>query len=326
VIDAPADRTFKGAHLKGYEPKVGDYNVLLPKLDPSIAADAAPLLANNAHFELKYEHFSVVMNKQRRLAFFSAANVSAAGRFKLSGRIDDWLVDPRISRDHQIDNTYYTRNKLDRGHLTRREDMEYGNKVKEAVRSANGTCVFTNCVPQRDIFNQGKAKNIGEDERLWAGLEDYILEHVDPDGDLSLQVFTGPIFSNSDPKYRGQKIPLEFWKVAVGVAPDNELFATAYLLSQKNLIDVSDLDEAVRELPLGAYLTYQRSVGEIENATGLRFFFTRKGNAKETALSTVDPLNGSTGRRPRRRRARMDEAFASANGDALESFDQIVLP
>jgi endonuclease G len=92
VIDAPADRTFKGAHLKGYEPKVGDYNVLLPKLDPSIAADAAPLLANNAHFELKYEHFSVVMNKQRRLAFFSAANVSAAGRFKLSGRIDDWLV------------------------------------------------------------------------------------------------------------------------------------------------------------------------------------------------------------------------------------------
>jgi endonuclease G len=326
VIDAPADRTFKGAHLKGYEAQLGDYKVLLPKLDPSIEADAAPLVADPSQFELKYEHFSVVMNKDRRLAFFSAANLSAGGRFRLTGRTDDWLVDSRIKREHQIDNTYYVRNKLDRGHLSRREDLEYGSNVKEAVRSANGTCVFTNCVPQRDIFNQGKAKNIGDDARLWAGLEDYILDHIDPEGELSLQVFTGPIFSTSDPKYRGQKIPVEFWKVAVGIAPGNALFATAYLLSQENLIDVSDLDEAARELPLGAYLTYQRSVTEIENATGLRFFFKRKGNQADIPLSTVDPLNGPAGLRPRRRRARLNEALGFTNGDTLESFDQIVLP
>ncbi len=326
VIDAPADRTFTGRHLKGYDPTLGNFEVLLPRLDASIAGNAAPLLADGTKFELKYEHFSVVMNKERRLAFFSAATLSAAGRFKLTGRTDDWLVDSRIDREHQIDNTYYKRNKLDRGHLTRREDMEYGNKVKEAVRSANGTCVFPNCVPQRDIFNQGKAKDIGEDSRLWAGLEDYILEHVNPDDELSLQVFTGPIFSASDPKYRGHKIPLEFWKVAVGIATDGELFATAYLLSQENLVDVTDLDEAVRELPLGAYMTYQRRVTDIENATGLRFFFTRKGDAKEFPLSDVDPLDGPAGRRPRRRRARTDEAFTPASGDALQSFDQIVLP
>jgi endonuclease G len=326
VIDAPADRTFKGAHLKGYDPKLGDFGVLLPKLDASIAGNAAPLLADSSQFELKYEHFSVVMNKERRLAFFSAATVSAAGRFILTGRIDDWLVDPRIKREHQIDNTYYKRNKLDRGHLTRREDMEYGDKVKEAVRSANGTCVFPNCVPQRDIFNQGKATNIGNDSRLWAGLEDYILGHVNPDDELALQVFTGPIFSDSDPEYRGHKIPMEFWKVAAGIAADGELFATAYLLSQENLIDVSDLDEAVRELPLGAYMTYQRSVSDIENATGLRFFFTRKGSNKQVPLSDIDPLNGRAGQRPRRRRGRMDEAFTSDSGGALESFEQIVLP
>jgi endonuclease G len=326
VIDAPADRTFKGAHLKGYDPKLGKYSVLLPKLDASIQADAAPLLANNAQFELKYEHFSVVMNKKRRLAFFSAATLSAAGRFKLTGRDDDWLVDTRISRDHQIDNTYYIRNKLDRGHLTRREDMEYGAKVKEAVRSANGTCVFPNCVPQRDIFNQGKAKNVGDDSRLWAGLEDYILEHVNPDDDLSLQVFTGPIFSDSDPKYRGHKVPMEFWKVAAGIAADGELFATAYILSQENLVDVTDLDEAVRELPLGAYMTYQRRVTQIEDATGLRFSFTRDGSNKPLPLSSVDPLDGPAGRRPRRRRPHTDEAFGPTRGDALESFNQIVLP
>jgi endonuclease G len=325
VIDAPADRTFTGKHLKGYDPKLGNFEVLLPRLDASIAGNAAPLVAHNAQIELKYEHFSVVMNKERRLAFFSAATLSAAGRFKLTGRTDDWLVDPRIKREHQIDNTYYSRNKLDRGHLTRREDLEYGSKVKEAVRSANGTCVFTNCVPQRDIFNQGKAKDIGEDSRLWAGLEDYILEHVNPDDELSLKLFTGPIFSESDPGYRGHKIPLEFWKIAVGIAPDGQLFATAYLLSQENLIDVTDLDEAARELPLGAYMTYQRRVAEIEDATGLRFFFN-KGSANEFPLSDVDPLAGAAGRRPRRRRTRTDEAMGSAGGDALENFDQIVLP
>jgi len=325
VIDAPADRTFKGAHLKGYQSKLGKFKVLLPQLDDSIKGDVAPLVADATKSELKYEHFSVVMNKERRLAFFSAANLSAGPRFILSGRTDDWLVDSRISRNHQIDNSYYKRNKLDRGHLTRREDLEFGSNVFDAVRSANGTCVYTNCVPQRDIFNQGKAKNIGDDARLWAGLEDYILEQVNPKDDLSLQVFTGPIFSTSDPKYRGHKIPLEFWKVAVGIAPDENLFATAYLLSQENLIDVTDLDEAVRELPLGAYKLYQRRVTQIENATGLRFFFTKNGNATEIPLSTVDPLDGQPGLRRRRRGSRTDEAFGTADGDALESFSQIVL-
>lgn len=328
LIHSPADRTFTGQHLKGYNSKLDDYTVHLPELSASIAADAAPLVGHPNQFELKYEHFSVVMNKIRRLAFFSAATLSAGGRFKLSGRLDDWMTDDRIDAKHQIDDAYYKRNKLDRGHLTRREDMEYGKTVQDAVRSANGTCVFTNCVPQRDIFNQGKAKGIGDDSKLWAGLEDYILGHIDPDGDLSLKVFTGPIFSLSDPKYRGQRIPMEFWKVAVGVAEDGELFATAYLLSQENLIDVNDLDdEAARELPLGAYLTYQRRVSQIESATGLRFFFSRKGNTKKIPLSEVDPMEGAAGLRPRRRRrSRTDEAFGSAGSDALESLNQIVLP
>lgn len=324
VIDAPADRTFKGEHLEGYEPTIGDYKVHLPELDPSIAEDAAPLIDHPTEKELKYEHFSVVMSQSRRLAFFSAANVSAGGRYILSGRDDAWLVDSRISRQHQIDNSYYLRNKLDRGHLTRREDLEYGTKIKYAVRSANGTCVFTNCVPQLGIFNQGKAKGVGDDARLWAGLEQYILENVDEETP-ELQVFTGPIFSDADPKYRGHKIPLEFWKVAAGIAPDGALFATAYLLSQENLIDVSKLDdEAARELPLGAYLTYQRKVSDIENMTGLRFFFKKNGG-KKTPLSECDPLEK---RKPRRRRRSADanEAFGGGDDFALESFEQIVLP
>ena len=327
IIDAPADRTFEGQHLKGYDPRLGKYEVLLPELDKSIAGDAAPLLDDENEHELKYEHFSVVMNAKRRLAFFSAATVSAGGRFSLSGRADDWLVETRIAREHQIDNSYYLRNKLDRGHLTRREDLEYGKTVKEAVRSANGTCVFTNCVPQLGIFNQGKAKDIGEDERLWAGLEQYILENVLHDDDLSLQVFTGPVFSDSDPKYRGHRIPLEFWKVVAGIAPDGKLFATAYILSQENLLDVSTLDdEAIRELPLGAYKTYQRRITDIENATGLRFLFTSKADGKNVALSTVDPLEASGAARKKRRRPRMSEAFSAGDSAALESFDQIVLP
>jgi endonuclease G len=55
---------------------------------------------------------------------------------------------------------------------------------------------------------------------------------------LLLTVFTGPVFRADDMLYRGQyRIPAEFWKVLAMVKPDCALSATAYLQTQKNLID-----------------------------------------------------------------------------------------
>jgi endonuclease G len=86
-------------------------------------------------------------------------------------------------------------------------------------------------------------------------------------------VFTGPVFRDDDPEYRGVKLPREFWKVLVMVNK-GELSATAYLLGQEELIrdlEAFSDDRRVR--------TYQVSIQRIEELTGLSF-----------GLSEYDPM------------------------------------
>jgi hypothetical protein len=106
------------------------------------------------------------------------------------------------------------------------------------------------------------------------------------------------------------------------------LFATGYVLSQKDLIDVADLEEAVRELPIGEYLTYQRRISDIEDETGLRFFYAKPGGGRSKyKLSDVDPMSKeSAASRRRRARSRTAESTDADDRDALTDFSQIILP
>ncbi|MGI3781784.1 MAG: DNA/RNA non-specific endonuclease [Janthinobacterium lividum] len=60
------------------------------------------------------------------------------------------------------------------------------------------TFSYANAAPQAALFNQG--------ELLWAGLEDYVLEHARTDAQR-LTVLTAPVFADDDPLYRGTRIP-----------------------------------------------------------------------------------------------------------------------
>ena len=266
---------------------------------------------------LKYKGYSVVMNKDRRFAFFSAANVDGGMRPSISGRDDNWLLDERISPNHQLDNSFYAGNRFDRGHLTRRDDMEWGSDVLDAVNRANGTCTWPNCAAQHDVFNQGKDKSV----LLWQNLERYILEETAAFNQFRAQVITGPIFGGNDPKFREITYPLEYWKVVVAVTASGKLFATGYVLSQKATIDKFGLEEADLEVPFGAFGTYQRPIRLIENATGLEFTF----GANKDSLSEVDPLETSIAPRRRRRGSGAEELFGGGSDDALESLDDIIL-
>ena len=77
-------------------------------------------------------------------------------------------------------------------------------------------------------------------------------------------MFTGPVFRVDDIVYRGVQIPAEFWKIAVIVKKDGNLSATAYLQTQKNLIENL-------EFAYGEYKTYQVPISKIEAITGLDF-------------------------------------------------------
>ena len=82
------------------------------------------------------------------------------------------------------------------------------------------------------------------------------------------------IIRSDDMIYRGKfKIPAEFWKIAVMIKDDGKMSATAYLQTQKNMIENL-------EFAYGEYKTYQVPVSRIEEITGLDF-----GN-----LSKCDPI------------------------------------
>lgn len=296
----------------------GKLAVNLPKLSPALERAAAKLVEAPGEYVLKYMNYSVVMHAKRRLAIYSAANVRGDGRFKdLTGRQDTWREDPRIAPEHQIGEFYYKDNKFDRGHLTRREDLEFGPDKIAALQSANDTCHFTNCVPQHSRFNQNKS--------TWQGIENYILDDRVKPNEMNLQIFTGPILEEDDPVYdRFPKIqyPVRFWKVVAALSAGGKtLFATAYLLDQSDAIAKYGLEA---DLPLGAYKTFQTPIAEIERLTGLRF--TAGDGANLASLTEFDPLHGRPARRPRRGTP-LESAADVAPQDyvVLESLDDIVL-
>ena len=236
---------------KGYDPKFLGVRVDLPTLPPERVEDAVLLKDASGH-ELKYTHFSVVMSKSRKLAFFTAVNIDGRRIEDLPRDRDIWYFDPRIERKYQMDPKVYKHPELDRGHLVRRLDPVWG---KGAEKANEETFHFTNCSPQHSKLNQ----------RTWLDLENYILNNAKV-YDCKVTVFTGPVFRDNDKVYlRKFAIPAEFWKVVTVRKIDRTLSATAYLQSQRNLIS------GLKAFTYGGYKTYQVRVLDIEAFTGLDF-------------------------------------------------------
>jgi endonuclease G len=128
--------------------------------------------------------------------------------------------------------------------------------------------LYTNACPQHAQLNQG----------TWNELEDYILNNTD-ERNMKVSVFTGPVLKTSDPAYRGIKIPQEYWKVVAMVKPSGKLSATAYMLSQSQLMD----DLELPEFKFGAFQTFQVTISKIEEETKLSF----------GSLKDFDPLSSS---------------------------------
>jgi len=138
----------KGFDTAFLRPGKQDGQVFLPQLSPALAKKAAPLIASPKDNVLPYRHFSVVMHKARRFAIHSAANVDFKGRFQLTRPKDVWRFDPRIAPEAQVGEAFYTNNQFDRGHLTRREDQEFGATQAQAIDAALDTCHWSNCTPR----------------------------------------------------------------------------------------------------------------------------------------------------------------------------------
>ncbi|CAN7594715.1 DNA/RNA non-specific endonuclease [Variovorax paradoxus] len=230
---------------------------------PSVEAQASDLLkydnGDKKDFVLRYEHYSVVLSKKRRMCFFSAVNID--GKLsKKSARVA-WKWDPRIPKEQQIMNECYGNPpKFSRGHMTRREDPGWGD-AGTAKRGNEDSMHVTNTTPQMQAFNAP----------IWLALEDYALQHA-RDDDMKISVFTGPYFKQNDPVMYGVKIPRSFWKVIAFIHDETRvLCATGYEMSQVNQLQPEE------EFVFGPFQSPQLgsatqvSIASIEQKAGLGF-------------------------------------------------------
>lgn len=250
-VEAPARPDLSGR--EGYDQAfLGNSSTLRVPL-PALGTNAsnAVKVKGTSDRVLRYQHFSIVMNAKRKFAFFTACNIDGRDSKNIRRGRDKWFLDPRIPASAQAGEELYKGNQLDRGHLVRRLDPVWGSKAEVAN---DDTFFFTNATPQHARLNQGN----------WNDLEDYILTNTDAH-DLLVNVFTGPVFAEDDPEYRGVFLPQRFWKIVVVVhGRTRKLHATGYMLSQTDLL--TDI-----EFVFGQFRTYQVPIAEIEAQTKLNF-------------------------------------------------------
>jgi len=242
--------------MSGYDSDFLDLTDALPFPSPTAANERARLRP------LDYTHFSVLLDPDRRLAAATGVNIDGDALRDL-GRGDDWHLDDRIPESEQAGPELYARNDLDRGHLVRRRDPVWGEPAVAQRANVDSFC-YTNAAPQAAVFNQSL--------ELWNGLEDLVLEYASVNR-LRLSVFTGPVFTEADPRYRGVQIPQRFWKVAAWSSA-GVLTGSGYLLDQSAQLGDIDLttatardDDAVP--PLGPFRTFQVPIIDIAALTGL---------------------------------------------------------
>lgn len=264
----------------GYDPDFLGITVPLPK--PVSTKNIFKLPGGN--YEIPYYHFSVVMNRKRRLAVFTAANVSADPALKKPGNrpdadytraglsglgkndIEQWFSDPRLPPDTQLPDRFYTKDRkaFDKGHIVRREDVAWGRTYKE-LRAANGdTYHVTNCSPQVLGFNRS-----GSGEDNWGDLENFVLRAAKQE---KISVFAGPVLGEEDPVFVGLDddssvsipVPVKFWKLLV-VESEGHLQAFAFVLEQ-SLADVN-MELVISE----NWLPLMVPVSEIEELAQVRF-------------------------------------------------------
>jgi endonuclease G len=267
------DPGFLGGGLQAPWPRVSDR----VRRRLAIPSDEPPNV-----YEIRYTHFGVLYDAVRRQPAMTAVNIDGGRAVRIKRGADRWFADGRVPRDVQLGSADYSRLNVDRGHMVRREDPNWGDDIQhtpdgpisETAQVANDdTFHYVNAALQTAALNRGK--------QLWQGLENYLLGSSRVAG-FRLCVFTGPVLRDDDPPVDAiiaaeqiqphQRIPREFWKIAVMATGRDTLTATAYLLSQgeliRDLLEQRGLTEAVEGLSLGAYRTFQIAIEDLADATG----------------------------------------------------------
>src|ERR1043165_7127807 len=147
--------------MTGYNPNFfTDHKLPLPQLTDAHKKDRASLKDNANNFELTYMHYSLVLNKKRKFAFFAATNIDGkTWQGSIKDR-NDFGYDDRVLSSYQTGNELYdfyqskTEPDFDKGHIAKFQDTQWGDETT-IKKAADDTMKFANCVPQHPPLNRG---------------------------------------------------------------------------------------------------------------------------------------------------------------------------
>jgi endonuclease G, mitochondrial len=255
---------------RGYDPDFLGISVPMPALSALLRKLAAIPEGETEEdgLVLRYLHFSLVQNAERRMPFFTAVNIDGAKARNINrttGEVEaseKWYLDPRIAAAEQLDDAAYHGQPpkvFDRGHMVRRIDPAWGSD-EIALRASFDTFHFTNSALQVSAFNQRAA--------LWQGIENYVLDNAKAERQR-INVLTGPMFAEDDPAYGDVFAPQAFWKIVVRVE-DKKLRCTGFIADQQDLLKAKLELEGIEGFDdLGKVAVFQARIAAIEKRTGL---------------------------------------------------------
>lgn len=260
--------------FKGFNQEfLGVEKVSFPTLGSRHKNDIAPIDGSDKSI-LHYMNYSVMLSKSRKFPFFTASNIDGV-LFKKASRAKSWKKDER-AKSYQWGKDLYSAEKsdFDKGHMTKREDVQWGETLGLAQLAADSTFYYSNAVPQHKDLNQ----------EIWKSLEEYILHTETKKKNLKICVFTGPVLSENDPlfattvKEESIQLPIIFWKVVIFPKEDGQFYRVGFMMSQNRLLIENGIVEELEAGFDGEELfmqfddaaTYQVNVSLIEKLADIK--------------------------------------------------------
>ena len=253
---------------EGYNPLFlsPDHQITLPKISPQLSHLIAEVEGRDDGV-LHYPHHSIVMNKERKMAFFSAAMVMEKNKSFNFSR-SPYKKDKRIKADYQFGNNFSSfKNNINRTALIKRTDVSWGT-AKKAQDASEAIYQYTNIVPQ--IGNLTRTN--------WKNLEQNIQKRLELNNQKAI-IIAGPIFYDEDPVYiaNSYQIPIAFWKVIYFKDQNGSIRRCCFLATQLEVLGYREVNISAKDThPLRSSIfrdetLYQVDTKEIEAMTQLKF-------------------------------------------------------
>ncbi len=256
-------------------------DVCMPALSSYDVTKLARIDSDPDDYIIKYQNYSVIQHIERKFPLVTACNISGPLFIKIDRKEvgDNWDKEDRIQKDYQWGQELYDAemSDFDRGHMTKREDVQWGHDKAQAMDAARSTYFFTNAVPQHARLNRG----------VWKSLEHYILKTETLKNQDKICLFTGPVLAQDDPTFvtlvDGQEVqlPVLFWKVVYFINRQSQLSRVAFLTNQRQILEKKGITKPVvhsRSTERSAkYMNYKNAdiyqckVDTIEELTDMKF-------------------------------------------------------